>query len=195
MPEKKELTAANILAAAIEATVENKTLDECLRAMGLSQEQLFRESVYQKSSPAALEYAKIRFSEKVEEAEMRREKGSFLYVVKKVLCNPRDYDSMEEAVSGKGTDKFKVLKLIGCDADLLKYKQENPGIEEYMVAGRNSLEAMQKTTARDPVFKCSGTDIDSEYIRRYDEIFMNIFYKYTPKSVEQLIGSLKEHLF
>jgi hypothetical protein len=194
MPEKKHFTAAQIIAATIEATVENKTLDECLRKIGLSEEQLFKESVYSKSSDDALRYSRELMSEKIEGLELRRTKDSFLYVVKKVLCNPLDYDSMAEAVSCEDTDKFKVLRLIGSDAGLLKYKQKNPGIEAYLVAGKNSLEAMRKTTAKDPALQYNGTNVDPEDIKRYDEIFTDIIYTHTPESVERFISSLK-HLF
>jgi len=186
MSEEEYFTMPNLLAGIIGAVVEDKPLDEALRDVGLSEAYVLGQWVAPQSSDVATDYIKEIMSEYF--GKISRGKGSGLYLVKKVFCTPDEYEAMAEAVSGEHTDKFQVLRLIGSNPQALKYKQKNPGLEAYLVSGRNPMEAMRKTTADDPTFNCSTTDFDANDAKEFDELITNIVYKHTPEAVEKLFS-------
>lgn len=188
MSEEENFTMPNLLAGIIGAIVENKPLDKSLREVGLSEAYVLGQWVAPQSSDVATDYVREIMSGYF--GEISRGKGSGLYLVKKVLCTINDYEAMAEAVSGKHTDKFQVLRLIGSNPQALKYKQKNPGLEAYLVSGRNPMEAIRKTTADDAVFNCSVTGFDTNDARKFDGLVTDAVYKHTPEAVEKLFGAI-----
>jgi len=188
MTEEENFTSPNLFAGLIGAVVENKPLDEALREVGLSEAYVIGQWIAPQSSDVATDYVREIMAEQL--GRMSRDENSGLYLVKKVLCTSDDYEKMAEAVSEEDTDKFKVLRLIGSNQKMLKYKQEDPGLEAYLVYGRNQIEAMRKTTADDPIFYYGGSFFDADLARELDELITNAFYKHTTEAVEILFDKM-----
>ena len=188
MSEEENFTMPNLLAGLIGAVVENKPLDESLREVGLSEKCVLGQWVAPQSSNVANDYVREVMAEQF--GKISRDKSSGLYLVKKVLCDPKDYEAMAEAVSGEHTDKFRVLRLIGSNPQVLKYKQKNHGLEAYLVSGSNPMEAMRRTTVGDPVFNYNATDFDADSAREFDGLATNAVYKHTPEAFEKLFSAI-----
>jgi hypothetical protein len=177
MSEEETFTLPKFFAGYIGAIVENKPLDESLREVGLSEAYVLGQWVAPQSSDVATDYVREVMAEQF--GKISRDEGSGLYLVKKVLCGADDYEAMAEAVSVEDTDKFQVLSLIGSNPLILRYKQENPGLEAYLVSGRNPMEAMRKTTADDPIFNYSATTFDADDAKEFDGLVTNAVYKHS----------------
>ena len=188
MSEKENFTMPNLFAGLIGAIVEGKPLDKSLREVGLSEAYVLGQWVAPQSSDVATDYARKVMSEQF--GKISRDEGFSLYLVKKVLCTPDDYEAMAEAVSGEHTDKFQVLRLIGSNPQVLKYKQKDLGLEAYLVSGRNPMEAMGRTTADDPAFNYSATVFNADDAKEFDGLITNAVYKHTPEAVEKLLGAI-----
>ncbi len=191
---KENIPTPQIYAGIIGAIVENKTLDDSLKEVGLSEEILLNQLVAPQSSDIAKDYIKEELLK--EFGLISRDKNSDLYLIKKALCNPEDYKSMAEAVSKNDTDKFKVLRLISCDYDFLRCKQNNYslniyGFEIYLVSGKNQLEAVRKTTKNNSIFKYYKTSFNEESIRKCDQLFTDAIYYHTKKTMEKVFRKIR----
>jgi len=128
--------------------------------------------------------------------KIKRTNSVSLYLVKKVLCRPNDYKAIAKAVIGKNTDKFKVLRLIGSNPMIMNYKQKNDGLEYYLVAGKNRLEAMRQTTAQHPVLEINAQPyFNPTAAREYDTIMADIIYNHKPESLEMFLENIKAMKF
>ena len=188
MPEEKNFTMPNLIAGLIGAVVENKSLDESLREVGLSEAYVLGQWIAPQSSDVAIDYVRELIAEQF--GGISRDESSGLYLIKKVFCTPDEYEAMAEAVSGEHTDKFQVLRLIGSNPKVLNYKEKNHGFEAYLVSGRSSMEAMRKTTADDPNFNFSATHFDADDARELDGLVTNAVYKHSPEAVEKLFSAI-----
>lgn len=192
MSEEENYTTPNLFAAFIGAIVENKSLDDALKSVGLSEAYVLKQSVAQQSSEAAIGYVQELLLEQF--GIISKENGSSLYLVKKVLCFPKEYEAMAEAVSGEHTSKFQVLRLIGANPLMFKYKQKNHGIEAYLVSGRDAMEAMRKTTAADPTFNYNNTYFDVESAGEFDKLVTCAVYEHTPEAITAFFNAMKMRL-
>jgi len=188
MSEEENFTMPNLFAGLIGAVVENKSLDESLREVGLSEAYVLGQWVAPQSSDVANDYVREIMAEQFR--KISRDESSGLYLVKKVLCGAEDYEAIAEAVSGEHTDKFQVLRLIGSKPQVLKYKQKNPGLEAYLVSGQNPMDAMRRTTAEDPAFSYSATVFGVDDAREFDGLVTNAVYKHSPEAVEKLFSAI-----
>jgi len=185
---EENFTKPKLFAGLIGAVVENKPLDEALKEVGLSEAYAFRQLVAPQSSAAAIDYVKEVMTEQW--GKIPRDDSSELYVVKKVLCDPDEYEAMAEAVSGEDTDKFKVLRLIGFSLLLSEYKLENHGLEAYLVTGENPLEAMRKTTWTPPLLGGCKVSFDANDAKRIDRLLTDAIYNHTPEAVKVLFNAI-----
>jgi len=189
MLEEKNFTMPRLFAGLIGAIVENKPLDESLREVGLSEDYVLKQLVATQSSDVAINYVRGAIAEQF--GKILRNKSSKLYLVKKVLCDPSEYKAMARAVSGKHTDKFQVLRLIGSNSQLLNYKKENHGLEAYLVSSENPMEAMKETTVNNPTFEYNAIYFNADDAKELDGLINNAVYKHSPKTVEKLFNFMK----
>ena len=188
MPEEKTLTIPHLFAGLLGAVVENKPLDESLREVGLSEAYVLGQWVAPQNSAVARNYVTEVMAEQF--GSFSGDEGSGLYLVKKVFCTPKEYEAMAEAVSGVNTDKFQVLRLIGSNPKVMGYKQDNPGLEAYLVSGRNPMEAMRKTTASDPVFNYYSSYFDADRAREVDKLVTNAVYEHSPEAFDKFFSAI-----
>lgn len=172
------------------AFVERQSLDDALQAVGLSEEEILGQAIAPQSSPAAIAYARESLAET--RLKFSVKEGERLYLVKKVLCSPEEYDWVAGAVSGEPTDKFQVLRVIGQDRGLLHYKQRNPGLEAYLANGATPIEALRKTAKDDPLLTFTGKNIDPCAMRTVDELLTKAFYVHSPEAVERYFTAISE---
>jgi hypothetical protein len=168
---------ANLFAGLLGTIVENKTLEDALNDVGLSESFVLNQWIAPQSSSIANDYVKELIAEQF--GKISRDESSSLYLVKKVFCKPAEFEKMAEAVLGQDTDKFNVLRLIGSNPKLMKYKQENHGLEEYLVSGKNQLDALRKTSGEDPIFHYAATYFDENEARKFDQLFVDAIYNHT----------------
>jgi len=179
----ENFTMANLYAGLIGAIVENKPVAEALKEVGLSEPEVINKLLAPQSSSVGKQYVKETIEE--EFFKVKREKDSDLYVVKKVLCEIDDYEKMAEVISNKNTDKFKILRLISSNSQIIAYKQKNPGLEAYLVSGKTPIEALRKTTSENPILQFYDTDFSAEEAKEIDRLFTNAIYNHTPKSIQK----------
>ncbi|MFC1755330.1 hypothetical protein ACFL96_18400 [Thermoproteota archaeon] len=186
--EENKMTLPNIISGILGSIVENTTLEESLQKVGLSEEMLIKEWIAPHSSPTAIEYSRELIS--IAFVEISKDGGEELYLVKKVLCAPEYFEGVAEAVSCEDNDKFKVLRLIGCNPNLMKYTQDGPGMEAYLVSGKTELHAMRRTTKDEPIFKFHATGFDGEMAGEFDELINKVMYAHRPEDMENLLSAL-----
>ena len=186
---EENFTMPNLFAGLIGAIVEDKSLDESLKDVGLSEALVFKQLISSHSSDVAKDYVREIVSEQL--GKISRKKDSILYLVKKVLCTKNDYKEIAKAVSKEHTDKFQVLRLIGSNREVLKYKRQEPGLEAYLVSGKNPMEAMRKTTSEAPIFYRYMTYFDANSAKKFDELVTNALYKHTLESVEKIFNLIE----
>ena|GEM_PF-4812955 len=148
----------------------------------MSEAYVLGKFVSTQSSDGETDYVREQMVEQF--VKISRDPCSNLYLVKKVFCNPDDYEAMAESVSKEHTDKFQVLRLIGSDPDFMGFKQKDPGLEAYLVFGKAPIEAMRRTTADDPLFFTYATNFDADSAREFDGFVTNAVYKHTPEIFE-----------
>ncbi len=180
---QENLTLPNVLSAYISAAVEQRPLDETLKEVGLSEEFLLNQWIAPQNSGAARDYCLQRFRG---EAELRKD-GEDFYFVKKVFCGPQDYESMAEAVSADDTDKFKVLRLIGSNERILGYKGDSPGLEAYLVSGKNASEALKNAEDTDPAFYYRDSRFNAAIAREVDSLVTDAIYTHSPESITKVL--------
>lgn len=177
-----------LFAGLVGSIVENKSMDESLKEVGLSEDYLLKFCVAPQSSDVVIDYVKERMFKQCEMAS--RDEAQDLYLVKKVFCDSSDYDVMAEAISGKDTDKFQVLRLIGSHPLVSEYKQKEHGLEAYLVSGKNPLDAMRKTTTNNPIIHYSADHFDGNYAKKFDELITNALYNHTPEDIKKLFDAI-----
>lgn len=185
---EENFTMPNLFAGILTSVVEGKSLDESLREVGLSEDYVVGQWVAPQSSEGATDYVKDLMTTQF--GKISRDKGSRLYVVKKVLCTPDDYEAMAEAVSGADTDKFGVVRLIGSNPKVMGYQQNNPGLEAYLASGRTPLEALRATTSEDPIFNYNATFFDADSAKEFDGLVTDAVYKHNPEAVQRLFDAI-----
>jgi len=188
----------NILSALASTVLDNKTFDEALKEVGLSESYFMEkyvdpimERIAPQSSAAATEYVKELIKNQLDR-QIRTDAD--VYVVKKVYCKPEDYETMTEVVNGQDTDKFKVLRLIGSDPQAMRYKQKRPGLEFYLVKAKTPIEAMRQTTSDDPTIQFTSADLDAELAKELDELATGTIYEHTPESFKKMFERAMELL-
>lgn len=188
MSEEENFTMQNLFAGVLTSVVEGKSLDEGLREVGLSEDYVISQWVAPQSSEGATDYVKDLMATQF--GKISRDEGSKLYVVKKVLCRPDDYEAMAEAVSGADTDKFGVVRLIGSNQQVMGYKQENPGLEAYLASGKTPLEALRATNSENPIFNYNATLFDADTAKEFDGLVIDAVYKHNTEAVQKLFDAI-----
>lgn len=186
---EQNLTIPNLLAGYLTSVVEDKSLDEGLREVGLSENYLVGQWVAPQSSEGAIDYVKDLMATQF--GKISRDKGSRLYVVKKVLCTPDNYEAMAKAVSDADTDKFRVARIFSSNPKAIGYKQKNPGLEAYLASGRTPLEAFRATTSEDPIFKYNATSFDADSAENFDGLVTDAVYKHNPEAVQKVLDPIR----
>ena len=176
----EEITIAQISAGILGSIVEKKSLDEGLRDVGLSEEILLEQWIAPYNQDVVRSFAKENITNVL--GELKIEKNIPLYLVKKVLCDPAMFEDMAAAVEEQDTDKFRVLRVIGCVPAVIKYKGEQPGLESYLVCGNTPSDALRN--AQDPLFYHYSSLFDAEDAKRLDSLITAAFYDHTIESVE-----------
>jgi len=74
----------------------------------------------------------------------------------------------------------------------MKYKQNNPGYEAYLVAGKDDRDALKKTNDDEPLFNLSSSNFDSDDAKKYDEIVNDLVYNHTVESAQKVIDLFEE---
>lgn len=182
-----EIEPEKLLSGVIGAMIERKSLEEGLESVGVNSKDFFDQLVASGSSDVSREYTKERIIKQMVNASPNEE----FYLIKKVLCDFEDYGNVGLLVSGEDTDKFKVLRIIGSNREAIGYKQENPGLETYLVSGKNSLEAMRKTDDSSPLFYLATSSFDLESVQLFDKMTTKAFYEHTPESFSKLFEFIR----
>lgn len=188
MNQEDNFTGINILASTIGAIVEREGLNLALQRVGLSDEFVLKKWIAPQSSEVATRYAKEIMTENFEGIG---DPKSEIYLIKKVFCNPNEYDAMAEAVSDEDTDKFKVLRIIGSNPQLMKYKQKNHGLEAYLLSARTPMEAMRKTSDDKSIMHYASTSFNADDARKLDKLMSKAVYDHTPESLSELFKFMR----
>lgn len=189
MPDEKDNNLCLFLAP-ICAVVDNISLEEALQKFGLSKSDVIKPWVATQSSAAAFEYAGELIESQI--SKIKKEEGSDLYVVKKVFCNPTEYEDVAKAVSDENTDKFNVLRIIGSNPQIMAYKQGNTGIEIYLAYGKTPVEAMKKTTSGQPLYNYSDSPLRIKKLEKFDSLITDLIYSHTLESARKAIEFIQE---
>ena len=182
-------TAVPFYAGLICSMVEGIPLDEAFNRKGISFDDFIERFYSKKSSPESIEYI-VYMAEELSQ-DYIRDDGSELYLIKKILCANSDFDRVAKEINSRDNKKFKVIKLIGSNPGVMKYKQDNVGMEIYLKTGKNALEALNKTSDDAPLFNFGGSDLRLlSYLGNFDKIVSKAIYTHKPEDVAKVFGFL-----
>jgi hypothetical protein len=183
---EKEYTIPKIMAGFLGSFIERKSLDDALKDVGLSEKGLLEQWLAPYNPPEARKYAIETMAGELGMAE--REKGSDVYVVKKVLCPARMFNEMKDAVSNESNEKFKVVRIIGSNPDSIGYNQKGQGLEVCLTYAKNTMDALRKTAGVEAKFKYSNSPLNPEYVKAADKLITMVLYKHTPDAIQEFIN-------
>lgn len=186
--QNENLTLPNLMAALLDVAVEGESLNNALGKVGSSEGELLGEWIAPQSSSSAVDYAKELMMKQI--GSRQKDEGSCLYLVKKVLCPTEDYEGISQAISEEDTSKFKVLRLIGSNSEILGYKQKKSGFEVYLTYGKTPIEALRKTNDADPIFYISSTSFDATDAKEFDRLITKAVYEHQPEALEELLSTI-----
>ena len=196
-----EITISVFQASLIRSVVENEPLDQSLREFGFSERDVFKHFLAPHSSEGAVDYVRELLASIYEKTP--RDEGKDLYVVKKIICPPDWFKGMAKAVSEKvdkkNEDKFQVLRLISADPQLIGYTQPAPGMEFYFAQGTDALDALKRTSAKEPFVGYYLTLFDDDRrvgrlvdnVRRIDRQVNNLLSNPNVKNIDKLQQLIK----
>ena len=166
-----------VIAARIMSLTEQKPFSQCMEAYGVNGEDVFEPKVSMGSSESFIRYL----------CRAQEDKGSELYVVKKVFCNGSDYDGMASAVKEGPSRNFDMIRCISQDSNILGFGDGFGGMATYMVRGEDQLEAIAKSYSRDPDFSLIKPGFNGHEAGVFDALVMQAYIEYSVDSCKKAI--------
>jgi hypothetical protein len=179
-----KLSDNTIQVAIVKSYMEGISFNESIKQFGLTEDFILSQYLQKESTDVAKEYVKSIVLSEFDFSD--RKKGDKIYVIKKILCAKDDYEEMDKVISSDSNYKFKTIKLISSNRELIAFKKDKIGIEFYISSAKTALDALKKTTDEKPVFEVYDDSIEPKHLEEIDKVINHIFYKQDEETVKEL---------